>query len=671
MKKVTLILCAIFLIAPVGAQSFAVKDSLLFVLGQATTDSIKVEILEDLAMESYYTDPSEAIGYCLQMKDISERSSFKYGQAMSYGWLAYLYEQRGDVDEAILYNKKSVALLIEIGDKKNLAACYNNLGAIYKDRGQIDLALEYHTECLKLRIETKNAEGVSVTLNNIGFIYYGQGRIKEALLYYRKSLEIAEYVKDWPGVAVSMSNIADVYVDLEQTDYALDYHFKALNIYNQIDDLYGKAFTLNSIGNIYESQNKDDLALDYFLQARKIRDDIEDIQGLGFVLVNIGNIYFKQGKYELAIDNYVKARKYLESVEDPLGLANVTLKLSEVYLALGDPALAKKYATESLEYSNLLKFPKNIRNATESLYLISSKQKDWENALINYKTYIVMRDSLVNEDNKKAAVLQKLEYEFDRRSLEERLIYEKKKKVQEANLQKQKIALLLTAGILLLIVILFIAIYIGKKRSDHLLLNILPYETAQELKRKGMAKTRKYNQVTVLFTDFKGFTTFAEKLSAEELVEEINVCFSEFDRIIEKHKIEKIKTIGDAYMAAGGLPTPTETHAHDTVKAALEIKEFIDELGRKRKAEGKESFEIRIGIHTGPVVAGIVGIKKFAYDIWGDTVNTASRMESSGSPGKVNVSDSTYELIKDEFNCEYRGKVEAKNKGMIDMYFVS
>lgn len=671
MNKLVITLFTVVYWVPVWTQSFAVKDSLFFVLEQATNDSIKVDILEQLATESYYTDPSEAIGYCLQMKEISEKSSYEYGQAVSYGWLAYLYEQKGNINQAILYNKKSVVLLKAIGDKKNLASCYNNLGAIYKDKGRIDLALDYHTECLKLRIETKDAAGVSVTLNNIGFIYYGQGKIKEALLYYQKSLEIAEYVKDWTGVAVSMSNIADIYVDLEQIDYALDYHFKALSIYNQIDDLYGKAFTLNSIGNIYESQNKDKLALDYFLQVKNIRDGLEDIQGMGFVLVNIGNIYFKQGHYQLAIDNYIKARNYLEDVEVPLGLANVTLKLSEVYMAIGDLDKAKKYAEESLGYSNLLKFPKNIRNATESLYNINYQQHDWQNALMYYQTYIAMRDTLVNEENKKTAVRQKLEYEFDRKSLEERLIYEKEKKVQQANIQKQKIALMFTAGILVLIIILFIAIYIGKKRSDHLLLNILPFETAQELKRKGMAKTRKYSQVTVLFTDFKGFTNFAEKLSAEELVEEINVCFSEFDRIIEKYKIEKIKTIGDAYMAAGGLPTPTRTHAHDTVKAALEIKKFIDELALKRKAEGKESFEIRIGIHTGPVVAGIVGIKKFAYDIWGDTVNTAARMESSGSPGKVNISATTYALIKEDFKCEYRGKVEAKNKGMIDMYFVS
>jgi class 3 adenylate cyclase len=173
--------------------------------------------------------------------------------------------------------------------------------------------------------------------------------------------------------------------------------------------------------------------------------------------------------------------------------------------------------------------------------------------------------------------------------------------------------------------------------------------------------------VTVIFTDFKGFTAIAEKLSAEKLVTEINECFIAFDNIIQKYGIEKIKTIGDAYLAAGGLPTPKETHALDVVNAAREILEFTKDLKRKK---GDLGFDIRIGIHSGPVVAGIVGVKKFAYDIWGDTVNTASRMESGGEAGKINISEATYHLVKDHFNCVFRGKIHAKGKGEIEMYFI-
>lgn len=209
-----------------------------------------------------------------------------------------------------------------------------------------------------------------------------------------------------------------------------------------------------------------------------------------------------------------------------------------------------------------------------------------------------------------------------------------------------------------------------KDKTEELLLNILPKETAEELKLNNKVVPRNYELATVLFTDFKGFTKIAEKLTPSELVYEIDYCFKKFDNIISKYRIEKIKTIGDAYMCAAGLPKEDKKNASEAVKAALDIRNFMLKHEEQCKKEKKFCFEIRIGLHTGKVVAGVVGIKKYAYDIWGDTVNIAARMESSGEPGKINISGDTYQLIKNKFNCTYRGKIEAKNKGEIDMYFV-
>jgi class 3 adenylate cyclase len=261
---------------------------------------------------------------------------------------------------------------------------------------------------------------------------------------------------------------------------------------------------------------------------------------------------------------------------------------------------------------------------------------------------------------------------------------EQKELLEYKELQKQK---LLRNGFIggFSAMLLFAAVFLtqrnkirkGKKLSDELLLNILPSEVAEELKAKGRAEAKHFDAVTVMFTDFKGFTQISERLTPEELVDEINTCFKAFDTIITKYNIEKIKTIGDSYMCAGGLPVVNNTNAIDVVNAALEIQKFMQGHLQQRKNENKELFEIRIGIHTGPVVAGIVGIKKFAYDIWGDTVNIASRMESSGEAGKVNISGSTYELVKNrpglqvyKLNFIHRGKIQAKNKGKIEMYFV-
>ncbi len=209
-----------------------------------------------------------------------------------------------------------------------------------------------------------------------------------------------------------------------------------------------------------------------------------------------------------------------------------------------------------------------------------------------------------------------------------------------------------------------------KERSEELLLNILPATVAEELKLKGIATARYYQNVTVLFTDFKDFTKIASQLSPEELVADLDYCFKKFDSIVLKYSLEKIKTIGDSYMVASGIPETSPDHALRMMRAAKEMVAFINEWKTQKIMEKKPYFEARIGAHTGPVVAGVVGSKKFAYDIWGDTVNVASRMESSGEVGKINISAATYELIKIEFACTYRGKVAAKNKGEIDMYFV-
>ena len=211
----------------------------------------------------------------------------------------------------------------------------------------------------------------------------------------------------------------------------------------------------------------------------------------------------------------------------------------------------------------------------------------------------------------------------------------------------------------------------AKQKSDELLLNILPEETADELKRTGKAKAQDYKSVSVLFTDFKDFTPISEKMSANQLVDELNYCFSKFDQIISKYHIEKIKTIGDAYMCVAGLPVETSTHASDSVNAALEILEFIVAYKKEKIEEGEVGFDIRIGIHTGPVVAGIVGLKKFAYDIWGSTVNIAARCERSSEPNKINITSEVYEMVKDTHHCTPRGEIELKGLGKLPMYFVN
>lgn len=209
-----------------------------------------------------------------------------------------------------------------------------------------------------------------------------------------------------------------------------------------------------------------------------------------------------------------------------------------------------------------------------------------------------------------------------------------------------------------------------REKSESLLLNILPEATAKELKEKGVSEPKHYDNVSVLFTDFKDFTAISENMSPKELVKNLNEAFSAFDAIADRHNMEKIKTIGDAYMAAGGLPEENESNAIDAAYAAWEMREWTDEWNRNKTEKGEKPWGIRIGIHTGELVAGVIGTKKFAYDVWGDAVNVASRLESNGEIGEINVSAETYKLIKSDFECTSRGAIAIKNRGEIDMYFV-
>jgi adenylate cyclase len=305
-----------------------------------------------------------------------------------------------------------------------------------------------------------------------------------------------------------------------------------------------------------------------------------------------------------------------------------------------------------------------------------------------YKQYIVKRDSVFSLDKARQITSTELSGAFARKQLTDSLVQARKDAGVKLHMQRQRGLIyggFVSFGLVLLVAFFIYRNYTQQKQanvtitntntalraekqvSETLLLNILPADVAEELKQNGKVKAKLFDNVTVLMTDFVGFTRSGERLSPEALVAELHTCFEAFDHIVGKYRIEKIKTVGDAYMAVCGLPVADERHAEKVVAAAIEINTFM----QQRLAQmGDRTFDIRIGIHSGSLVAGIVGVKKFAYDIWGDTVNTAARMEQHSEAGKINISGATYALVKHKFDCVYRGEIEAKNKGAMKMYFV-
>ncbi|XOV93315.1 MAG: adenylate/guanylate cyclase domain-containing protein [Bacteroidota bacterium] len=207
-----------------------------------------------------------------------------------------------------------------------------------------------------------------------------------------------------------------------------------------------------------------------------------------------------------------------------------------------------------------------------------------------------------------------------------------------------------------------------KEKSENLLLNILPEEIASELKEKGTVSPQYFQSATVLFADIVGFTKFSKGMAPDQMIGELNLIFHGIDEIVTRHNLEKIKMIGDGYLAVGGVPVKNDTHPKDAVMAGLEMIKYVSNLSKNNKLSN--DWKLRIGINTGDLVAGVIGNKKFAFDIWGETVNKASRMESAADSGTVNISEATYKLVKDEFDCKSRGKVPVKNMGELEMFLV-
>lgn len=660
-----------------------VIDSLLQVVKAHPADSVGAKAYIHLAGEVLYDDPATCEYYCHKSLHVARLAKWNTGIAEALGWLAYLLEQRGKVDSALIYYQQSLALAIEINDQKGQGTVLNNMAAIYKDKGLIEKALEMYDQSLALKDSTGDIHGVASTYNNIGLIYQHQGQIDEALRYYNMSLHLDDSIGNVEGVGVSYINLATVYEDQGQYDVAMSYADSALAMATKNRDVYSQGYVHVVIGNLCKLMGRRDDALEHYRKSFDLRASIDDQQGMAYCLKYIGVVYESEDSVMMALSCFTQSLNLFTTLDDSWGMAKTQYLLGKMYYKSGELDSARLMGELSLMNAQLLGYPIDIRDAAKLLSDVYRSLGNWKVALEMSDLYAVMHDSVLNDNTRKIAMLNKFQTDFEKKEA----VLEAQNEAQLSEQRLQRNAFIGGFILLFLLAIVLLNRYkiktaanreLGKKndiisnekeRSDKLLLNILPLYVANELKETGSAKAMSHESATVMFTDFKDFTKVSEKLSPTELVSEINFCFSEFDRIIGNYRIEKVKTIGDAYMCAGGIPQGYEGHPSEIVKAALDIRDFMTRLREERKQSGGECFEIRIGISTGPIVAGVVGLKKFAYDIWGDTVNIAARMESNGQPGKVNVSESTYLMIKDEFACEYRGEIEAKNKGKIKMYF--
>ena len=619
-------------------------DSLNSLLSVAKSDTSKVNILLALSKSLVKSDSKKALLFANQAKMLSEELDFKKGTAYALKSIGMSYYFQGNYIETVLYWQQSLNTFRAMGDKLGIANILNNLGAVNFNEGNAEKAIEYYLESLKVSEEIGDKLRIATALVNIGAVYFQRTAThNRALEYYLKALPLSEELGDQEAIGTTSVNIGEIYLARHDDNAALKYFEKAYDAYKKSKN-GNVPYALINIGKVYSHRKNYPLAIKYLQEAHDLALRLNAKLELSQSLIGLADTYQKQGNYKSAITTYHNAKDIAKEIG-----ASFELKASY-----------------------------------EGLATLYPKVSDYKNAYKFQTLFSSIKDTLYNAEMDKKLQSMTLSFDLDKKKGEVELLT-KDKALQELDLKRQKTIrnAMSVTGILILIMALGLLnryryvkrtnkiIEDEKQRSEKLLLNILPYETAEELKQKGSATPRHYEMVSVLFTDFKGFTNIAEKMSPEQLISELDHCFLEFDNIIDKHNLEKIKTIGDSYMCAGGIPVANTTNPVDVVKAGLEIQEYMNRLKQERMAMGLDYWELRVGIHTGKVIAGVIGKNKFAYDIWGDAVNVASRMESSGEPGMVNISGDTYEHVKDHFSFVYRGKVKAKNKGDIDMYFVT
>ncbi len=616
-------------------------DSLKKVLARLPQDSSRVNMLLTISRTYMSLDPIEAISFANKAKILGRKIGFTKGVGLAGKVVGQGYVMQSDFAEAIAQFQESLQVFDSIHFKS----------------------------------------GVANMLSNIGGCYFNISDDTKAIEYYLKALRVSEEINDRLRTGTLMNNIGGVYQNKQATyDKALEYFYKAIEICREIDYPEGIGYASMNIGEIYKNRQLYDSAIVYFDASLDVFHGTVEAT---FPLIHLGEIYAERGDFNEALLYQNRALEIATRLDAKYEMTQSLLGLAETQKKKGNEPLSISYFLKAVKLANEVGARNELKQAYEGLAHAYSALGDFKQAY-NFETlFSNIKDTLYNTANDKK--VQQLQFNFDIEKKQSQIdLLTKDQALRELAIQRQKIISYATGitGFLLLIMAASAfsryryikktnkIISDEKERSETLLLNILPAETAKELQADGQAKPRYYESASVLFTDFKGFSSIAGKLSPQELVSELNEYFMAFDEIITTYNLEKIKTIGDAYMCAGGIPSANLTHAGDTVNAALVMQNFMKKKGEDRRAKGLPAWELRIGIHTGPIVSGVVGKKKYAYDIWGDTVNIASRMESNGEPGRVNISSSTHELIKEEFECFHRGKISAKNIGEIDMYFV-
>lgn len=664
MKKINILLIVLLIN---GLNLYAQKqgkeklDSLLKELPKAKADTNHVNILKELSSNLYTSDPDKGIEYGLEGVELAKKIGWENGIAKSYLSIGVNYAfGKSNYPKAIENYEKALSIYEELKQNSDLASTLGNLGYVYRNQSDYVKALEYYQKSLNIFEKLNKKEGIAANLGNIGILYDYQGDFPLALKYYKKALKINEELDNKNSVAALLSNIGLVYYFQKDYSNALENFQKAKKIFTLIGNKNGVASSLGNSGLIYQKKSEYSKALENYNEAVKIYEELGSKTNLANNLGNIGELYFtiaqdsvfnkikeetkfvslkKSVDIQRSIDYYTKAINILEEIGELDTRSRFMQGLSDVYAMKG-------YSKKALEI---------------------------------YKNYILLKDSVFSERTKTQiknleAVRQNeiKDKELKIKDLEAIRLKEKKDKelkIKDLKIKQSENERWAVLGGAIGIAFIAIIIFRQRQRSEKLLLNILPVKIAKRLKQKERLIADDIECASIVFVDLVGFTAYSKDRKASDVLQMLNDVFDRVDSLIIKYGLEKIKTIGDGYMAAAGVPEPCADHSVRATNFSLDVHIVLAEINAERNTD----IRARVGIESGPIVAGVIGDMKFAYDLWGDSVNTASRMESTGKPGFVHISSNVKRELEsqtDMFIFEELEPMEVKGKGVMLTYMV-
>jgi len=547
-----------------------------------------------------------------------------------------------DPGKGIEYGEKGVALAEKLNYRNGIIFCLISTGVCNWASSNFPKALDLLFKALRIAEATGNKIAIAKATGNIGNIYADQKNYTRALEYYKKALAISEELNDTKGMARKLGNIGTIYKEMIPPDQpmALEYYFKALKLYEQIGEIRGILVTIENISWVYSDQSKYKEAIAYLGKAKEFIDKTGELRWVMYYYGTTGEAYYK-----LATDTTAKYRKTLNSLSKKEREKSLSLSLGYLLKAI---ATAKQIKAEKQMidwYGDISEAYKDLGNWEPAF-----KYADSSNRLF-YQVFTV--------ENK-----IKIETLDAKRETE---VKEKEIALQQVRLDKANIQRVAGAVGLILLIIIILVIYLARRKSESLLLNMLPAKIARRLKKKEKPIADMFENAAVVFIDIVDFTGFAKDKDPHSIIEMLTDFFGRIDELSDIFGMEKIKTIGDSYMAVSGVPEPSADSIGNAARFAIRCRDMMKEY----KTPDGQKISVRIGIDAGQVIAGVIGEKRFSYDLWGDVVNTASRMEALGVEGEIQITERFVKKLDGTFTTRERGEIEVKGQGLMKTWILS